>query len=340
MPLDDSTVVSLLGGSIMSTKRALHFVFKIANRHENAKFYRSILGMKTFRHEEFEEGCKATCNGPYDGKWSKTMIGYGTEDDQFVIELTYNYTVKEYKRGNDFKGMTIFSKEAVANAKKHGYPMTEKEEGHYLAQAPDGYPFFLVDKDAADPIQKVALGVSNLQNSLNYWHKLLGMTVVSQSDTNATLCYDPHKLKLELVQVDGKVDRAEAYGRIAFSCPTAEQPGIQKSVQEAGHTIVTPLLSLDTPGKTTVRVLILADPEPSNGLLAPSTRIRISLNPRLFRCRLASRPHDGHEICFVEDEGFRKLSEFDPESDKLLNEGLENDKSEEWFAKKKNKNKN
>jgi hypothetical protein len=35
--------------------------------------------------------CEAACNGPYDGKWSKTMIGYGDEDTQFVLELTYNY---------------------------------------------------------------------------------------------------------------------------------------------------------------------------------------------------------------------------------------------------------
>lgn len=39
---------------------------------------------------------------PYDNKWSKTMIGYGPEDDYFVLELTYNYGVSEYKRGNDF----------------------------------------------------------------------------------------------------------------------------------------------------------------------------------------------------------------------------------------------
>ena len=32
------------------------------------------------------------CNGPYDGKWSKSMVGYGPEDDHFVAELTYNYS--------------------------------------------------------------------------------------------------------------------------------------------------------------------------------------------------------------------------------------------------------
>ena len=31
------------------------------------------------------------------------MIGYGPEDDHFVLELTYNYGVKEYKLGNDFQ---------------------------------------------------------------------------------------------------------------------------------------------------------------------------------------------------------------------------------------------
>ena len=40
---------------------------------------------------------------PYDGRWSKTMVGYGAEDDYFVVELTYNYGIKNYTLGNDFK---------------------------------------------------------------------------------------------------------------------------------------------------------------------------------------------------------------------------------------------
>lgn len=35
--------------------------------------------MHALRHEEFKEGCKAACNGPYDGMWSKTMMGYDSE---------------------------------------------------------------------------------------------------------------------------------------------------------------------------------------------------------------------------------------------------------------------
>lgn len=39
---------------------------------------------------------------PYDGKWSKTMVGYGSEDEHFVMELTYNYGIGSYELGNDF----------------------------------------------------------------------------------------------------------------------------------------------------------------------------------------------------------------------------------------------
>jgi hypothetical protein len=64
---------------------------------------------------------------------------------------------------------------------------------------------------------------------------------------------------------------------------------IEKAIKEANETILTPLVSLDTPGKATVEVVILADP-------------------------------DGHEICFVGDEGFRELSRVDPKADELIDE--------------------
>ena len=79
--------------------RLLHYVYKCPKRAETVDFYRQ-LGMKALRHEEFTEGCEAQCNGPYAGHWSKTMIGYGPEDDHFVAELTYNYGVRSYAKGN------------------------------------------------------------------------------------------------------------------------------------------------------------------------------------------------------------------------------------------------
>jgi hypothetical protein len=59
------------------------------------------MGCRVLRHEEFESGCEATCNGPYSGHWSKTMVGFADEDDSFVFELTYNYGINNYTHGND-----------------------------------------------------------------------------------------------------------------------------------------------------------------------------------------------------------------------------------------------
>ncbi|NP_001376664.1 glyoxalase domain-containing protein 4 isoform 12 [Homo sapiens] len=210
----------------MAARRALHFVFKVGNRFQTARFYRDVLGMKVLRHEEFEEGCKAACNGPYDGKWSKTMVGFGPEDDHFVAELTYNYGVGDYKLGNDFMGITLASSQAVSNARKLEWPLTEVAEGVFETEAPGGYKFYLQNRSLpqSDPVLKVTLAVSDLQKSLNYWCNLLGMKIYEKDEEKqrALLGYADNQCKLELQGVKGGVDHAAAFGRIAFSCPQKE----------------------------------------------------------------------------------------------------------------------
>uniref|UniRef100_A0A8C8C8Z4 VOC domain-containing protein n=1 Tax=Oncorhynchus tshawytscha TaxID=74940 RepID=A0A8C8C8Z4_ONCTS len=330
----------------MALRRALHFVFKVGDRSKTATFYRDVLGMKILRHEEFEEGCRATCNGPYDGKWSKTMVGFGPEDDHFVAELTYNYGVGEYRLGNDFLGLTLQSSQAVSNAKRLGWPLTEVGEALYLVEAPGGYHFYLVDKDQphngslpqashnklgevwpippdragvteSDPVQKVCLAVSDLPKSTHYWSSLLGMKVMERNEEKKTVLLGftdtqvceretlgstPQECKLELYNIGGTVDHGTAFGRIAFSCPHKQLPDLEALMTKENYKILTPLVSLDTPGKATVEVVILADP-------------------------------DGHEICFVGDEAFRQLSQMDPSGNALLDKAMAEDKSDEWFAK-------
>ncbi|XP_077579126.1 glyoxalase domain-containing protein 4 [Stigmatopora nigra] len=288
-------------------RRALHFVFKVGDRAKMATFYRDILGMKVLRHEEFVEGCKATCNGPYDGKWSKTMIGFGSEDDHFVAELTYNYGVADYQLGNDFLGLTLRSSRAISNAHRLGWRITSVGENLYLILAPGGYRFYLVDEDEpllTDPVQKVCLGVSDLLKSTHYWSALLGMKVMEKNEDKKTvlLGFGDSQFKLELHDVNGTVNHGTGSGRIAFSCPRGELPDLEALMKKENQNILKPLVSLDTPGKATVEVVILADP-------------------------------DGHEICFVGDEGFRQLSLVDPKGNELLEKAMAEDKSNEWFAK-------
>jgi len=276
--------------------------------------------MKILRHEEFEKGCEAMCNGPYDGKWSKTMVGYGPEDSHFVVELTYNYNISSYKLGNDFQGITIQSSEALARAKEAGVKILN-ENGKTAVEAPGGYKFYILDgpqpKDR-DPVVGVSVGVSQLPASLCYWTTLLGMKKVEESEDSATVTYGDNQASLTLKTI-GDVDHAKAGGRIAFSIPAEELAPLEQTMKEAKTTILTPLncdiLALIkatmvpyhtipyTPGKATVPVFILADP-------------------------------DGHEITFVGDEAFRELSQVDPKADDLLEAALEADKSDAWFAKK------
>ncbi|XP_023870036.1 glyoxalase domain-containing protein 4 [Salvelinus sp. IW2-2015] len=289
----------------MPLRRALHFVFKVGDRRKTATFYRDVLGMKILRHEEFEEGCKATCNGPYDGKWSKTMVGFGPEDDYFAAELTYNYGVGEYRLGNDFLGLTLQSSQAVSNAKRLGWPLTEVGKALYLAEAPGGYRFYLVDKEQPpnDPVQKVCLAVSDLQKSTHYWSSLLGMKVIERHEEKTVLMgFADTQCKLELHNIGGTVDHGTAFGRIAFSCPREQLADLEALMIKENQRILTPLVSLDTPGKATVEVVILADP-------------------------------DAHEICFVGDEAFRQLSQMDPSGNALLDKAMAEDKSDDWFAK-------
>ncbi|XP_043574145.1 glyoxalase domain-containing protein 4 [Chiloscyllium plagiosum] len=286
--------------------RALHFVFKVGDRARTVAFYRDILGMVVLRHEEFEEGCKASCNGPYGNKWSKTMMGYGPEDSHFVSELTYNYGIGGYRKGNDFLGITIQSSEAVSNAKKQGWALTEDKDGVFVTEDPGGFKFILVNKEQpkADPVLKVTLAVSDLQRSIDYWSNLLGMKVYEKDDAKkqVLLGYADDQCKLELQDIGSPVNHASAYGRIAFSCPREQLPGIESQMKEENQKILTPLVSLDTPGKATVEVVILADP-------------------------------DGHEICFVGEEAFHDLSKVDANANKLLEDAIAEDKSVEWFAK-------
>lgn len=51
------------------------------------------------------------------GAWSKTMIGYGPEEQNFALELTYNYGIDGYKNGDDLQYICVQTDVAAAKAK-------------------------------------------------------------------------------------------------------------------------------------------------------------------------------------------------------------------------------
>lgn len=226
------------------------------------------------------------------------MIGYGAESNHFVIELAYNYGIKSYELGNDCAGITIRSKDVIERAKQHSYPIAEESNDIFKLISPDGYTFFIengTQLNDRDPVVKTTINCKNLNDSLAYWHDLLHMNIIAKNDKRATLSYDADtQAALELCEIDGPINRAKTSGRIAFAVPHSIQPIIDEKIKAAKQTILTPLITLDTPDKASVRVIILADP-------------------------------NEHEICFVDEEGFSQLSAVDPKGNELLTRYIEKD---------------
>ena len=73
------------------------------------------------------------------------MVGYGPEDNNFVLELTYNYTVKKYDHGNDFVAIHIRSGDILKKARQLG---CEIFDGKCL-KMPDGYVFVIEEDSTA-----------------------------------------------------------------------------------------------------------------------------------------------------------------------------------------------
>lgn len=291
-------------------RRPLHYVVKLAEREKTIKFYTDILRMKVLRHEEFSGGCEATCNGPYNNAWSKTMIGYGSEDDHFVVELTYNYGINEYERSNDFLKLTIHLEGIKQTLDKENVSYKVGEDGAVIFRLPysPGYEFHVVDeKVEGDPIRQVTLVSSNIEETSKFWQKYLQMTIVDQKEDEITFNYSSLPTFTLRFKNNGQpVEHKSAEGRIAFSCPEIEQEPLQEAIDYAGYQIKNRLTTLPTPGKADVKVVILLDP-------------------------------DMHEICFVNDEAYRQLSKFDPKGAELLQQAIEKERN--YNEKKGNKNK-
>jgi thiol-disulfide isomerase/thioredoxin len=266
--------------------RTLHWVTKIGSLRNSLRFYELVFGFRVLRHEEFESGCEATCNGPYGGAWSKTMIGLGNENSNFVFELTYNYGINSYASGNDVQYFAIAMPEAVPRATALGYTV-EYSQGIPVICGPDNFKHKIVEPAPGreERFLAVALRSSSLEKSKAYWCGVLGMSEFptpsgcdSGSKASLTVGWAADQTHLHFVDVgDGAaVDHAKASGRIANSCRAVEPFFNAAKASGMGSIMNTPI-TLPTPGKADVVVTILADP-------------------------------DGYEICFVGDVGFYDLA--------------------------------
>ena len=128
---------------------------------------------------------------------------------------------------------------------------------------PDGRRFTVVDTEAkSDPMRSITLACTDLKATTgsfsyqmfekayhaDYWTSICGLTLLNSNNAEARLQMGNDGCVLAFVKRDS-VAAGSGFGRIAFSCAAAELPDIEAKAKAKGTTVLTPLVSLDTPGK-------------------------------------------------------------------------------------------
>ena len=76
--------------------RILHTMLRVGDLERSVDFYTRVLGMKELRRRDVP-----------DGKYTLAFVGYGSEDTEAVLELTYNYGVSHYDMGDAYGHIAI-----------------------------------------------------------------------------------------------------------------------------------------------------------------------------------------------------------------------------------------
>ncbi|MES9962930.1 MAG: lactoylglutathione lyase [Candidatus Sedimenticola sp. 20ELBAFRAG] len=76
--------------------RILHTMLRVGDLQRSTAFYTEVLGMQLLRQKDYP-----------DGEFTLAFLGYGSEADNSVIELTYNWGVESYEIGSAFGHIAI-----------------------------------------------------------------------------------------------------------------------------------------------------------------------------------------------------------------------------------------
>ncbi|KAF4372552.1 lactoylglutathione lyase GLX1 [Cannabis sativa] len=163
-------------------RRMLHAVYRVGDLERTIKFYTEAFGMKLLRQRDIPEE-----------KYSNAFLGFGPEESNFAVELTYNYGVSSYDIGTGFGHFAIATPDVyklVEHVKAKGGIVT-REPGPVkggktviaFVKDPDGYIFELIQRESTpEPFCQVMLRVGDLERAVKFYEKALGMRVVKRVD--------------------------------------------------------------------------------------------------------------------------------------------------------------
>ncbi len=126
--------------------KILHTMLRVGDIERSVKFYTEVMGMKLLRRTDRPEQ-----------KYSLAFVGFGPEDSNAVLELTYNYGVASYDQGTAFGHIAIEvpdAYKACETVRAKGGSVT-REAGPVkggstviaFVQDPDGYKIELIQSE-------------------------------------------------------------------------------------------------------------------------------------------------------------------------------------------------
>lgn len=125
--------------------RLLHTMLRVGDLDKSLDFYTRILGMSLLRKNDYP-----------DGKFTLAFVGYGSESEQAVIELTHNWGVDSYDLGNAFGHIALEVEDAYAacdtiraaggKVVRDAGPMKHGNTVIAFVEDPDGYKIELIQR--------------------------------------------------------------------------------------------------------------------------------------------------------------------------------------------------
>ena len=136
-------------------QRYMHTMIRVTDLHKSVEFYTKALGMNVLRRIEVPEG-----------EYTLVFVGYGDEESEATIELTYNWGKDDgYEVGTGFGHLAIGVDDVAAicnHVRQLGGKVT-REAGPVkfgkttiaFIEDPDGYKVELIQlKDAIDEMRE------------------------------------------------------------------------------------------------------------------------------------------------------------------------------------------